>query len=584
MGSDFTLEFDRVGAPLLEWLPGESFFSLCSRHHRLWGNGLSSRTTEILFGKPRLGCQHDLPGGLGAFTDRTGGVFGSAEGLAVERTLLRFYRSFTHEDQVSDAAASMSSDSVAHLKFKLGLLTSRFRANHPLKACRGCMNEDIGRFGWVYWHLHHQYPGVWMCAQHSAPLMVSTIKSTGVLRFHWCLPSLSELSDPLNDKSEAALLAHSKLSSLIDRLVATPHSPGWLSVESIGVPIKARLMDRGLLSAGGSLKLKDAVPLFLSHCSHLRGIAELSSLPTTTDAATVQLGRILRPLRTGTHPLRLLVVIDWLFGGYEDFVAELDRSSGTQAAAVLDAVDANRLSRSVNPLTETVIRLMKAGESATQAARQVGVDVSTAMAWGAAHGLSVGRRPKAVRGIVRESLLRALESGEDKADVAHKHGIAVGTVTRLLHTEAGLHVAWKAARFSAAQSQARTAWTTLRTANPAMGVKLLRASDPASYAWLRRNDRAWLDQNLPARINSTGPRGSAVNWDSRDQTLATEVQRAALGLSELAEGKGIKLWEIYQQVPELKARLGALDRLPLTKAALEIAVTSRQRRRRSDLL
>jgi len=57
MAADF---FSRADS-LLSWLPGETLFSLCSRHHRLWGHGLSSRSTGIMFGGTRLGTQTRRP-------------------------------------------------------------------------------------------------------------------------------------------------------------------------------------------------------------------------------------------------------------------------------------------------------------------------------------------------------------------------------------------------------------------------------------------------------------------------------------------------------------------------------------------
>ena len=125
---------------LLTWLPGETLFSLCSRQHRLWGYGLSSRSTEILFGGKRLGTRHDFPSGLDAFVLRTEGQLGSAVEIARDRTLLRFYRPFFRKAEIDYAIWTMRGPAVAHLKFRLGLLTSRFRANHPLKACVACMH------------------------------------------------------------------------------------------------------------------------------------------------------------------------------------------------------------------------------------------------------------------------------------------------------------------------------------------------------------------------------------------------------------------------------------------------------------
>lgn len=138
-----------VRVPLLAWLPGETFFSLCARHHRFSGFAASGHTTLALFGHCRSGSQHDLPSCLGAFEARTEGVYGGADQIARERTLLRYYVPFLSPATPKDAVASMRSASVAHLKYRMGVLTSRFGANHPLKACSSCLRESGRTHGWA---------------------------------------------------------------------------------------------------------------------------------------------------------------------------------------------------------------------------------------------------------------------------------------------------------------------------------------------------------------------------------------------------------------------------------------------------
>ena len=171
-------ELDLGGAGLLEPLPDETLFSLCSRQHRIWGGPNARETCALLFGGSRIGTQHDIPSGLGQLECRTRGQWGSASTLAARRTLMRFYEPFVDEQLFDEAIASMRAPSVAHLKFRLGLLTSRFRANHPLKACRVCMEQDRHDHGWAYWHLPHQYPGVWVCPVHEGSRPATWCRST----------------------------------------------------------------------------------------------------------------------------------------------------------------------------------------------------------------------------------------------------------------------------------------------------------------------------------------------------------------------------------------------------------------------
>lgn len=159
-------DLDLAGAALLYPLPGETLFSLCSRQHRIWGRPNARETCVLLFGGERLGTQHDIPSGPRQLECRTKGQWGGASTLATRRTLMRFYAPFVDRQLFDGANESMHGPSVAHLKFRLGPLTSRFRANHPLEACRVCTEQDHHDHGWAYWHLHHQYPGVWLCPMH----------------------------------------------------------------------------------------------------------------------------------------------------------------------------------------------------------------------------------------------------------------------------------------------------------------------------------------------------------------------------------------------------------------------------------
>jgi hypothetical protein len=112
---------------------------------------------------------------------------------------------------------------------------------------------------------------------------------------------------------------------------------------------------------------------------------------------------------------------------------------------------------------------------------------------------------------------------------------------------------------------------------------MLRQMDAASYAWLYRNDRAWLiEQSPPRTARLPDGRKSAVRWDDRDRQLSSEVQAVA---AQLAAGGGpVKLWQIYQALPQLKSKLSALDRLPLTARALDSALARRRHAMTSDLL
>jgi hypothetical protein len=557
--------------PLLGWQTSETFFSWVSRQHLFWGNRSASETAYILFGHRHAGTHHDFPSALDAFALRTGGLLGQAEDVALSRTLLSFYRSFSSAGQIDDCLQMMRSKSVVHLKFRLGLLTSRFRANHPLKACPSCMAQDLSNTGWAYWHLEHQYPGVWLCELHWEPLHEATVKSTGVGRFSWCLP------DGVNLKREwlpaangfAALTA---LSEVTLQLVRQERGHGWLSGANVVPVMREQISQNGWLTQNGNLRMTALTPSYFNWCQELRGPAELQSLPASEPEAAAQIARLLSPWRTGTHPIRVLVALSWLFKDANSFLSTYDKVHASNIPLTppddlySDTVPMDVSDREI--CKSSLVALIKNGMSATAAAKEAGVDVGTAMAWAAQAGIQIPRRPKTLTAAIQTALRRDLILGAEKAAAASAHSLSVQAVTRFLRTEPGLHQAWHDAKTRNALLKARTAWSAAVATHGHLGVKWLRAMDPSIYAWLYRNDRAWLQGQLPRRVTRS-EMPLRVKWDARDLELSSAVEQTLEKLRVTQQGKPIKLWQIYQAMPQLKPKLSALQKLPLTQRAIE---------------
>jgi len=559
---------------LLSWLPDETFFSLVSRHHRLWGHRTAAQTCQLLFGSARAGSHHDLPNSLGSFVQRTNTLLGDASFIARERTLLKFYGAFASLSETQNAVACMSGPSVAHLKLRLGILTSRFRANHPLKACSQCMEQDLGETGWAYWHLNHQFPGVWVCTKHQQPLLQSTVKANGVERFQLLLPRLSQMVParvaPDDAVSQSALQG---LAELVEHLVqlGSDHPVLLGKLHEIYRP---ELLQRGWLTSAGNLRTAQIATAFLGHCQSFRHLAEFTALANDETDMVKQLGRLLRPPRSGTHPLRHLLIIHWLFGNAQQFNLAMRSAGAILSLPTQRDVPTERLVN--DPRVDRLLHLIsKEGCSVRKAANLTGVDPQTAILWAARSGIKVSRRPQKLTPDVRAKVNRDLRKGADKTYVASRAGVSVGTVTRILLSDVKLHARWTAARSAQARNHYRTAWLRLLQSSASLGIKWMRQLDPRTYTWLYRNDRAWLDAHKPGPLpTSHGPRSSGVDWDARDRRLSAFVQEAALHLMQEQGVRRIHFWRLCQQIPDLRAKQASLHRLPCTLQAIQAALTA----------
>ena len=547
---------------LPDWLPGETAYSWLSRYHALCGNRLPASTSRVLFGCSRRGCQHDFPAPLRELCARTNLALGSAEEWALQRTILPYFLHLRPPQEARDALNMMITGSSGMLKFRLGLITSRFRAHHPLKACQLCIAEQYEQHGVAYWLLEHQHPGVWACLKHRTALQQSKLKSTGINRFGYLLPREADLDDQESDTPHTPLLRLAELSKAFAQIPWDTH----LSMDILARTYRSAIRERGIAGSRIRHALRGLSKDFCASLAPLRAIPELGGLPATPTDAFNQLDRwVLRP-RGGTHPLRHLSIIFWLFPNWEAFwrrytELELDQFQPRLDIPAHFKVDDLRRSALLSDLER--------GCSARRAAQNHGVDTKTAMAWAASAGLRAKKRPKLLKAEALQKLVSTLQFGADKKAAAKQFSVSVETVTSVLRTEPGLQIQWRSARMEAARSTSRNAYMQCAQAHPRNGVKAIRMLVPAAYAWLYRNDRGWLasiNEELGRRPRTSAPR-QRVDWAQRDSDLHKAVSLASLGIGQRAGRSKLEL--IHQAVPELRAKHHAMQRLPRTRDLLD---------------
>jgi hypothetical protein len=125
------------------------------------------------------------------------------------------------------------------------------------------------------------------------------------------------------------------------------------------------------------------------------------------------------------------------------------------------------------------------------------------------------------------------------------------------------------------RARQRQIWLAALEQDKAAGVKALRAKCSATYAWLYRNDRAWLKQHTPYKQHRE-PAPSRIDWEKRDQQLVDAVRAAAVRLQN-APGKPRQM-----TTAALGREAGCLallqkhrDKLPQTVSALDSLIEDR---------
>lgn len=484
------MELDTPGRPLLNCLPDETSYSLAARLHRLWGCRYAAETAQFLFGVTRA-IHHDLPCGLKVFEQVTGGLHGTAREIALQRTLLQFYAPFLSTEVAQIAIETMASPSIANLKSLLGLVGAPFGASHPLRSCPECMAEDLSQFGWTYWHRSHQYPGVWACPKHGRILLFANVRLHDAGRSNWFLPSSAPLIQQFSE-GEATSKPLQRFAQNVCALIDRSWQVGELNPTLLRYAFCRQLTRIGMRTPSGQLRLQTAATDYLASCRPLTIMPGLRGVPTSDQEAEQQLRRLFKSPKMRLHPLRWLLIVEWLFESADDFLVVFREMSDAAKVCVEDPsrTDQDGLNRMLFQEKTLAIELMREGWSASSVSAKVGIGTDTALRWAASAGIAIKSRRRILGRSLKSEIAIALATGADTEEVASDNGVMIACVRHVLYAQPELYKAWKALRYKAKCRERRKKWIEL--SEIAQSDRLDRGIRKRLYVWLRTNDRDWL--------------------------------------------------------------------------------------------
>ncbi|WP_081329266.1 TnsD family Tn7-like transposition protein [Pseudomonas fluorescens] len=515
-------EWVRGQFPRLDWLPDETLFSLCSRQHLVMGNLDPATTSTAVLGLSEKFIKHDIPCGIAALEQNGFHYWGNAESILLHHTIFSVFVPFQNKIKIEDAIITIKGDRIDSLKYRLGLVSSGFGAEHPLKACPYCMREDVDAHGIAYWHLTHQYPGVLICPRHQAWLMVSTKSRRWSGRFEWSLPTKDCL---IQQASSQKLWLRPAFLNLANNVIDLAVIGRVMSLESCTVAATYR---KAVLQGGRSASLLDRI-------EPLRRFHLFESLPEDEKSTESFMNQLIRTPRRSIHPLKHLLLIDWLFDDLRSF---------------LKAYDAE------------VARLVQRVASTPSRKPDEQVSLSNAAA-----PTKNTPRPKRLKGQLKEVLLSKLGKGIPKQKLCKELEISVSTINRLLRANPVTNALAIEARNSRELAEHRAQWQYLHNLHPELGVQALRNTIPSIYAWLYRNDKAWLMAKEQTFVKPAKVEKHPIDWEARDSRLLSMIRTAYEAITGLQRGP-VTTTELYARVPMLSSCLENRNRYPASRAFL----------------
>ncbi|WP_256344075.1 TnsD family Tn7-like transposition protein, partial [Pseudomonas costantinii] len=153
---------------------------------------------------------------------------------------------------------------------------------------------------------------------------------------------------------------------------------------------------------------------------------------------------------------------------------------------------------------------------------------------------------------------RGDSEGVSKQVLCEEFQITVSTINKLLRAHPTTYAIALKARHRRETDEHRSQWQHLHGLYPQLGVQALRNKMPPLYAWLYRNDKAWLiaeDQTFtkPAHVNK-----HHVDWEARDYRLLSMLRTACVSIA-LPQRSPVTMAQLYAMIPMLSTCLENRD-------------------------
>lgn len=307
----------------LEHLPDETLASLLARLARFNGYVDYCDLLDNLNpgGKTKSFIDGELS--LPMFGEATGHAYGTANEVIRKMTSLYAQAQLGEFD-----FARVQAIKTGKLVLSIGDFT--LLGKPVLRYCHSCVEEDIGRYGFSYWHRVHQLPVVLICQRHIEPLRrFSCLRPR--LHQYFPLPSDSLVQGEATPYSlcDGQVAFQVEIAAMAEQLFT--ESALLFDPQKIRDVLLEQLRARRLLSAKGKLALLEFQEVFEQFLSQKQTACEPEIFDVAGDPKQVLRGLIdfRQPL-----PFLRLILVHWLFGNWDAYKARYEWHSAFEVPFV----------------------------------------------------------------------------------------------------------------------------------------------------------------------------------------------------------------------------------------------------------
>lgn len=472
---------------------GESLYSWCARFHQLSCNSSPSKTSLQLFDHPSSGLHPNFPTPLGVFHEKSDGQLGELEDLIFRRTLFGFYRPFLSTSRTAALKSAIEANSYGKVHYILGLAASLPNGPTLLKACPSCIQEDRVNSPSSWWRTEQLWPAVFVCTRHQQPLIQINQEISEKASRNWLLPDHIEALNGWQEIPTATSEMLLRLTEVSKWCLFISEFNAHLETSKLRYTYLLEAKNLGYISMDGSARLiqiRDDFSKWLGDCSNWPGLSFATEIQ---DVNAGFIGQLLRQYPGMRHPLKHILLIAFLFQSDDEFFERYK-----EVCEILDADGPAGIKHKLSNIQNKLARLVgNERRSVNSAATELGISVTQATKFLGKHEISYQRRPRIIATGKEVSLRSLLISGAERSQICKVLNIRNGYIKDYFAKYPDIKMQWSKLRKEKLTVRYRENFLRLRDANPGVPTKKLKAIPNNGIQWLQRNDRKWLEANLP---------------------------------------------------------------------------------------
>lgn len=292
----------------------ELIYSSISRYHFYTGNIDFKDTIEECFGKRTIISSLGIGSPIDILAKNIGGSY-TSEYLIKNHTILPYYIPFLPMKRREEIIKEIKYGDCSGIYHKIGIIAGSICRREGIYYCPICAQNELQMKGEAYIHREHQLQGIYLCARHGKLLKKYKTIKTDVSRLEF-IRFEKELLDLKSEPKE--IKYYEKMIKLArDAYYLLENDLMSIDKKTVFKRYKNLLYEKGLTTSGNSVRQNELYEEFIN----FYGLEFLKVMDSSIDNDDEYnwLRVIARDLKRTVHPVRHLLLINFLTGSIADF-------------------------------------------------------------------------------------------------------------------------------------------------------------------------------------------------------------------------------------------------------------------------